>query len=272
MFCVFFRRKKIKGIKTQTFKWETSCSDISGNTGIPFSQNVVLNMSRKLEYFYQIFQEYESMFLWGTVLPCRLDVHVMDLGIFCSWGFFKWKISLFCSCALCGTTGAFWMCFYYQNNLLSENIFRCCSQAVGLSQKRLKRSSLQFWLYIFFSSAFCHFKWKPLIISFILRASGFPQVWDPEFLCFKINPAIIFLFLKKEIRTGFFPSFNTIYLHEKFSSSSLLNRLALRIKNISLRRNFEEKLLRIFIKCTLGGWKNREKLRSKRRSSSGILT
>lgn len=57
-------------------------------------------------------------------------------------GGFEMKIFLFCSSALCGTAGALWMCFHYQNNLLSKNKFRCCSPAVGLSQKSLKRISL----------------------------------------------------------------------------------------------------------------------------------
>lgn len=69
--------------------------------------------------------------------------------------------------ARCGTTGAFWVCFHYQNNLSSKNRFRCCSQAVGLSEKRLKKKFLAVLTLFFFPSAFGHFKWNPLIISFI---------------------------------------------------------------------------------------------------------
>lgn len=155
-------------------------------------------MSRKLDYFYQIFQEYESMFLWCSVLPCRLDVHVMDLGIFCSWGFLKWKISLFCSCARCGTTGAFWMWFYYQNNLLSKNIFRCCSQAVGLSQKRVKRNSLQFWLYFFSPPLFVISDgtlWSFLLYSGFL---DFPKSEIQNSCASRLTLPLYFFFKKKK--------------------------------------------------------------------------
>lgn len=42
------------------FKLETSCSEISGNTGILFSENVVvLNISREVGDCHLVCQEYE---------------------------------------------------------------------------------------------------------------------------------------------------------------------------------------------------------------------
>lgn len=41
------------------FKLETSCSEISGNTEILFSENIVLNISREVGDCHLVCQEYE---------------------------------------------------------------------------------------------------------------------------------------------------------------------------------------------------------------------
>lgn len=100
---VIFRRKKLK---LRLLKLETSRSEISGNTRIPFSQNVVLNMSRKVgDFFTKYFRTMNPYFCGGMCTSWIWEFSVLG-------GFLNEK----------SLTGAFWMCFYYQNNLLRKKI------------------------------------------------------------------------------------------------------------------------------------------------------
>lgn len=114
------------------FKLETSCSEISTNIGILFSENLVaLNVSREVGFCHLVFQEYEFICLWYML--SKDSVHIMGLGFFCWFGGFLRTIACF-ACVLTVEQLELSECvFTTKIHVLCKNIFRQYSQIAGLS-------------------------------------------------------------------------------------------------------------------------------------------